>query len=195
MSYGEGYSKKKWVEKRDPSIPLTEAEVKKLKTRAMNVSLYALGNSEITRKDLKTKLYRKDIPDSIIEETLDLLEDKGYLNDARYAEAFVHSKIQYSKLSKRTIQAKLRLKGVDSSIIEKATADIEPEDEEEQAKELAQSRLRPTQKLERQKRFNTIVSYLLRRGYASSVAYSVTREVLNEEEEALEELPYSPDDE
>lgn len=195
MAYGNGYNKKKWVERRDPSIPLTDSEVKKLKTQAMNVSLYALGNSEITRKDLHSKLYRKDIPESIIEETLDILEDKGYLNDARYAEAFVHSKQQYSKLSKRNIQAKLRMKGVDSSIIEKATEQIDPEVEEEQARDLARSRLRPTQKLERQKRFNTIVSFLLRRGYASNVAYAVTREVLNEEEELAEELPYSPEDE
>jgi regulatory protein len=182
MAYNNNYKKKKYPERRDPDVPLTEKEIKDLTSKAKDLCFYYLMKTDKTRQELKNRLYQKFIPAEIIESVLDDLEQRGYINDAKLAASFVHSKTSYGNLGKRAIESKLQARGVSRDLISDATDSIDMEEEFDKAKKLAVSRLRSTKKLDKQKRYQTLLNYLLRRGYGGDNAYRAVREALDEED-------------
>jgi regulatory protein len=181
MAYGNYGKKKKYVPY-DPDAVLTEDDLKKLRVKARNLCFYYLTKTDKTRKELQQRLYQKHIPADIIEDTLNELENDGYVNDEKYANNFVRIKTEYGNLGKNGIKQKLSQKGVDRNIIDEATSDIDNDEEFEKAKELAQTRLRSTHTLDPQKRYIKLVSFVLRRGYGADVTYKAVREAIDEED-------------
>ena len=88
----------------------------------MDEQLYAaairvLAGREHSSFELRTKLKRKGYDDNSIEEVIEqLLKDK-YLNEARFAEVFVNSKIKRG-IGPIRIQLELQQRNVDSSLID-----------------------------------------------------------------------------
>ena len=179
--------KKKFTERRDPDVPLTDAERKELTSRARNLCFYYMTRSDKTRKELKTRLFQKFIPADIIEEVLNEMEDDGYVDDAKLAVNFVRNKSEYANMGKRAIENKLYQKGIDKDLIQEATSSIDMEGEFGKAKDLALSRLYSTSKMDKQKRYTKIVSLVIRRGFTGDVAYRAVREAIDEEETELED--------
>lgn len=167
-------------------IPLTPAQREKLEKSAMNSCVWHLEQAPKTRKQLKDKLIIKEIPDDIIEMTLDRLVKLGYLNDKQFSESFTRSKQTYGGLGKGGIRQALRQKGVDNETIDATLEDISDEDEYERAKLLVQKKMKSTQKLDPQKRFNRLVGLLSRKGYSGNIVFTVIKECVQEEKDGLE---------
>ncbi|HOK52144.1 MAG: regulatory protein RecX [Bacteroidales bacterium] len=72
-------------------------------------------------KKLRTLPLQSDEKASIIE----YLEKEGYINDLRYAKAFVHDKLHFDGWGKLKIKIALQQKNIDESIIESALNDID----------------------------------------------------------------------
>jgi regulatory protein len=176
-------------------IPLTEVQIEKLKASAMNSCMWHLGQGNKTRKELKDKLILKELPEDIIEETLDRLTEMKYINDEHYAESFVYSKQSFGNKGKGAIRQELRRKGVDSEIIETTLEAVSDEDERERATELVKKKLPSTRNLDRQKRMNRLVGMLSRKGYAGNIVFSVIKECLDEEAAEALDPDYDPAEE
>lgn len=176
-------------------IPLTEAQIEKLKASAMNSCMWHLGQGNKTRKELKDKLILKELPEDIIEETLDRLSELKYINDEHYAESYVYSKQSFGKKGKGAIRQELRRKGVENEIIETTLETISDEDERERAIELVTKKLHSTRNLDRQKRMNRLVGMLSRKGYAGNIVFSVVKECLDAEAAGELDPDYDPADE
>lgn len=176
-------------------VPLTDTQVEKLKVSAMNSCMWHLGQGNKTRKELKDKLNLKDLPEDIIEETLDKLTEMKYINDEHYAESFVFSKQNFGSKGKGAIRQELRRKGVDSEIIETTLETVSDEDERERAIELVKKKLPSTRNLDRQKRSNRLVGMLSRKGYAGNIVFSVVKECLDEEAAEALDADYDPAEE
>lgn len=176
-------------------VPLTEAQVEKLKTSAMNSCMWHLGQGNKTRKELKDKLTLKDLPEDIIEETLEKLAELKYINDEHYAESFVYSKQNFGSKGKGAIRQELRRKGVDNEIIETTLEAVSDDDERERAIELVKKKLHSTRNLDRQKRSNRLVGMLSRKGYAGNIVFSVVKECLDEEAAEALDPDYDPAEE
>lgn len=176
-------------------IPLTEAQIEKLKTSAMNSCMWHLGQGNKTRKELHDKLVIKELPEDIIEETLDKLTEMKYLNDEHYAESYVYSKQTFGSKGKGVIRQELRRKGIGPEIIESTLDEVSEDDERERAVELVKKKLHSTRNLDWQKRMNRLVGMLSRKGYSGSIVFSVVKECLDEA--AAEELDpdFDPSDE
>lgn len=168
-------------------VPLTDKQKDRIRTKAMNSAMWHLDQSMKTRKEIADKLALKAVPTDIIEETLDKLEEVGFLNDANYAEVFVRSRTEGRGLGKRRISMELRRKGVDEDLVAEALDEVDDETEKNIARDLVDKRLRSTQGLERSKRVNRLVGFLARRGYNGSMAYQVVKEALDEEGDLEEE--------
>lgn len=85
--------------------------------------------SEIRQKAIRDWRLEPDDADRLVEE----LTKEGFINEERYARAFVNDKFKYAHWGKAKIAAALRQKGIDSELIDSALAEVVDEEAELQA--------------------------------------------------------------
>ncbi|MER6914158.1 recombination regulator RecX [Streptomyces sp. NPDC000594] len=164
------------------SLPRDPAE------RARAICLRLLTGTPRTRHQLADALRRREIPDEVAEEVLARFEDVGLIDDAAFAGAWVESRHHGRGLARRALARELRTKGVDAAVIDSAVGRLDPEREEETARELVARKLRSTRGLDRDRRIRRLAGMLARKGYGEGLALRVVRQALEEEGEELEGL-------
>ena len=101
---------------------------------------------------------RTGVSQDVADRVFTRLKEKGYLDDEKFARWWVENRNQAKGTSKRKLQAELRAKGVDASIIERALVDTERNDQDELAKIVAKKRAR----YDDEQKF---IAYLARQGF------------------------------
>ncbi|MFC9509595.1 recombination regulator RecX [Streptomyces sp. NPDC057002] len=151
--------------------------------QARAICLRLLTGTPRTRKQLADALRKRQIPDDAAEEVLSRLEEVGLINDSAFADAWVESRHHGRGLARRALARELRTKGVESTLIDEAVSQLEPEQEEATARELVARKLRSTRGLDRDKRLRRLAGMLARKGYSEGMALRVVRQALEEESE------------
>ncbi|MDF6018406.1 recombination regulator RecX [Streptomyces sp. JH34] len=167
------------AEKGEPRDPVEQAR---------NICLRLLTGTPRTRKQLADALRKKEIPDEAAEEVLSRFEDVGLIDDAAFADAWVESRHHGRGLARRALVRELRTKGVDPTVIDEAVGQLDPEQEEETARELVARKLRSTRGLDRDKRLRRLAGMLARKGYGEGMALRVVRQAIEAEGEDTEGL-------
>ncbi|WP_443046506.1 recombination regulator RecX [Streptomyces sp. NBC_00247] len=167
------------AEKGEPRDPVEQAR---------NICLRLLTGTPRTRKQLADALRKREIPDEAAEEVLSRFEDVGLIDDAAFADSWVESRHHGRGLARRALARELRTKGVDSTVIDEAVGQLDPEREEETARELVERKLRSTRGLDRDKRLRRLAGMLARKGYGEGMALRVVRQALEAEGEDTEGL-------
>ncbi|MFF3035658.1 recombination regulator RecX [Streptomyces rubiginosohelvolus] len=167
------------AEKGEPRDPVEQAR---------NICLRLLTGTPRTRKQLADALRKREIPDEAAEEVLARFEDVGLIDDAAFADAWVESRHHGRGLARRALVRELRTKGVDSAVIDEAVGQLDPDQEEETARELVARKLRSTRGLDRDKRLRRLAGMLARKGYGEGMALRVVRQALEGEGEDTEGL-------
>ncbi len=92
-------------------------------------SLRLIEFRDRTQKELCDKLKEKGYSENDIDDEIEFLKSYGYINDARFAEHYIHDAINLKKWGKIRIRTELIRKGIDRDIIddsiEEAFLDIE----------------------------------------------------------------------
>lgn len=88
------------------------------------------ARSEQASGELRRKLRQWGISESKADEIIDSLIDRRFVDDERFAGAFVRDKIRFARWGRRKIRQALYQKGIASEIISKVLAEID-EDEYE----------------------------------------------------------------
>ncbi len=114
--------------------PLTEAE-------AYNKFSAQCALAEYCRYDIRKKLKRADADESLIDKVLNRLIKEGFIDEARYARAFVRDKFRYNRWGAQRIQHELRMKGIDQSLIDEALEEISDDDSFENLHHVIQKKL------------------------------------------------------
>ncbi|MEV0641706.1 recombination regulator RecX [Streptomyces sp. NPDC050619] len=156
--------------------------------RARAICLRLLTGTPRTRKQLADALRKREIPDDAAEEVLSRFEEVGLINDSAFADAWVESRHHGRGLARRALAQELRTKGVDSTLIDTAVAQLDSEQEEATARELVARKLRSTRGLDRDKRLRRLAGMLARKGYPEGMALRVVRQALEAEGEDTEFL-------
>ncbi|MFD9005817.1 recombination regulator RecX [Streptomyces sp. NPDC059582] len=156
--------------------------------RARAICLRLLTGTPRTRKQLADALRKREIPDEVAEEVLSRFEEVGLINDGAFAGAWVESRHHGRGLARRALAQELRTKGVDSTLIDEAVAQLDSEQEEATARDLVARKLRATRGLDRDKRLRRLAGMLARKGYSEGMALRVVRQALEEEGEDTEFL-------
>ena len=81
-----------------------------------------LGRREHSTRELRVKLCQRGFEPALVETTLDRLEAEGLLSDARFAEAFLHSRAKRGQGPVR-IHAELAQRGVGPDVIDNLTSE------------------------------------------------------------------------
>ncbi|MDQ0774075.1 regulatory protein [Streptomyces aurantiacus] len=155
--------------------------------RARAICLRLLTGTPRTRKQLADALRKREIPDEAADEVLSRFEEVGLINDAAFADAWVESRHRGRGLARQALARELRTKGVDSTLIDEAVAQLDSDQEEATARGLVARKLHATRGLDRDKRIRRLAGMLARKGYSQGTALRVVRQALEEEGQEGEE--------
>lgn len=106
----------------------------------------------------------------------------GLIDDVQYAQTLVRTRFAERGLSRRALAAELRAKGIDEGVARDALDQVDDEAELETARRLAAARSARMSSLPPDTRRRRIAGFLGRKGYSSSVAMQVIREVIEAED-------------
>ncbi|NGP89308.1 regulatory protein RecX [Fodinibius halophilus] len=132
--------------------------------------LKLLGRREHARKELYNKAYRKEYPQQVINDVLDELQEKGFLDDERFAQKFAADKSNLSKWGPAKIKSHLYKKGISNTVAERSIQQaFEGTDLKQTFLDLVLKRkkrfLREEDPYKRKKK---MVDHLARKGYRST---------------------------
>jgi len=126
-----------------------------------------------TRAELAGQLAKRGYPDDVSTRVLDRLAGVGLIDDADFAEQWVHSRLANAGKGKRALAAELHTKGVGNDVITSVLGGINPAAERGRAEELVRKKLRRENLSDELRVSRRLVAMLARRGFTQSMAYDV----------------------
>nr|WP_231869081.1 recombination regulator RecX [Rhodococcus opacus] len=148
-------------------------------TQAKDLCLRLLTDRARSRAELADRLAKKGYSADIAERVLDRLTEVGLVNDADFAQQWVHSRHTHSGKGKRALAMELRRKGIGQEDATEALAQIDSDDERARATELVAKKLRTVSADDRDRAVRRLVSMLARRGFPQGMAFEVVKEQLD----------------
>jgi regulatory protein len=130
-----------------------------------------------TKFEVVKKLNENDFNQDIISIVLEMLIEKGYVDDSQYAKNWVENRSFYKPRSKKLITWELKNKQISEDIISEVTGEMIPE--EELAMLAAEKYARRLSGYEKDVFFRRLSGYLIRRGFSYSTVNSTVQTVWN----------------
>jgi regulatory protein len=152
---------------------------------ARQIVLRQLAMAPRSRAELMQKLEQRDCPADVAATVLDRLTEVGLIDDQAYAEMLVRSQQSGRGLARHALARELRTKGIEDHLAEEALASITDEDERDRARALVDKKLRAMHGLGIQVQTRRLAGMLARKGYSSSMTFSVIREAIADAPEHL----------
>jgi regulatory protein len=143
---------------------------------AEKAAMAYLSRAEQCRRQLEIKLARKGFSDAETAVALDYLEDKKYLDDKRFCEAWIRNRLIHKAESAVKLQAGLQQRGIASDVARQAVLSAISADTEEELCKKAAERLN-----RRGKTGIKLVSALYRVGFSLKVIAKCTKSGENDE--------------
>lgn len=148
-------------------------------------ALNYLARRQHSKNEIKTKLRQKKFDKTLIEQTLNDLEQNNYVDDHSFARLFTDEKVKAKNWGKNKIKSELIKRGVSSKVIadvieEKFSNDLEIES----GLELARKKLKKliNRKLDQKKIQTGIYSFLVSRGYDYDLCKQIYAKLFQDEE-------------
>lgn len=160
---------------------------------ARQVCLQLLEIGPRTRSELASALAKRGVPAEATDEVLGRFAEVGIIDDALFASLWVSSRHRGRGLAGRALSQELRRKGVDDETIKDAVGELEPEQEEQTARELVRRKLASTRRLPTDARIRRLAGMLARKGYGGGLAFRVVKEELEAEGQDLRGLTLDTD--
>lgn len=128
--------------------------------------------------ELRRKLRAKGFDATTIHAAVDRLTNEKWLDDERFAAAYVRSRVQKSK-GRLRIRRELTRAGVDDEIVARAVGEnVDKEDEHERAVAAARKRLPILiRRHGEQAARNKLTAYLLQQGYDAALVRDIVKEI------------------
>ena len=121
---------------------------------------------EMCAADVKKRLERAELEKAEINDIIGKLIEDGFVDDSRYAGAFVRDKAKFSGWGPRKIEFELRKKQIDSAIIGKALSTIDTDTRVEKLERLLEQKLKSIKlEEERDKVMAKLMRFAVGRGF------------------------------
>lgn len=147
--------------------------------QARAVALGLLRRRLRSRAEVETALLRRGIQREVIMAVTAELRRQGWIDDARFAKAWVRDRLALRPRGMRRLRAELLAKGVSASVADEAIAALVPAGSEDGlALEQARSWLRRMRGLEPEVARRRLTGRLARRGYAPETIVRTLRTLL-----------------
>lgn len=145
--------------------------------RALQQALLFLSYRSRSESEIRQNLRKHEIPETVIDETLERLKRDGLANDNEFAQAWVENRSTFRPRSRRILAMELRQKGLDNESVHSALQNV---DDEPLAYEAAQKRATRFKELEWSEFRKKLSEFLARRGFSYAVIAPVVTRIWNE---------------
>jgi regulatory protein len=166
---------------------IDQLQAEDTRERAFQQALLFLSYRARSESEIRKNLQKHEIPEAVIEETLERLRRDGLADDEQFARAWVENRSAFRPRSRRLMALELRQKGLDDDAAKSA---LESVDDKALAYEAAQKRATRFKGLEWSECRTKLSGFLARRGFSYSVIAPVVTRIWNEthaEEQHFEE--------
>jgi regulatory protein len=137
-----------------------------------------LRRSALSVAEVRAALVEHGLDEVEVEEWIERYERFGYLDDARLAEQLVHVSAGRRGKGSGAVLQELTRRGVDAEAARAAIEGLDPETELENARTIAERRVRQLRGLARPVAERRLSAFLQRRGYSGEVIREVVAEAL-----------------
>jgi len=145
--------------------------------RAYQQAMLFLSYRARSESEIRQNLRKHEIPEDVIEQTLDRLRENQLANDDKFARAWVENRNTFRPRSRRALSVELRQKGISDEAAQSALAGL---DEEALAYEAGLKKARRLQVLEWSEFRKKLSEFLARRGFPYSVIAPTVSRIWNE---------------
>jgi regulatory protein len=161
---------------------LGEDKIAALKTadaseRSYQQALLFLSFRARSEAEIRQNLRKHDVPEDVIEQTLERLRENRLADDSQFARAWVENRNSFRPRGRRALAAELRQKGLTDEIASSALAGL---NEEALAYEAGMKKARRFEATEWQEFRRKLSDFLARRGFPYSVIAPVVSQIWNE---------------
>ena len=166
---------------------IEQLQAEDAKERALQQALLFLSYRARSESEIRKNLQKHEIPEIVIEETLERLRKEGLVNDDQFAQDWVENRSTFRPRSRRMLAMELRQKGLNDESMQSALEDV---NDEALAYEAAQKRAARFEGLEWIDFRKKLTGFLARRGFPYSVITPVVSRIWKEsgaEEQNFEE--------
>jgi len=141
-----------------------------------------LGRRQHASFELSRKLWNKDYEQKLIDEVIEELQKKGYLDDKEFIRAFVAEKSKTKNWSTKKIKSELLKRGIDSKLIDRMLNGQTVESDFENAMKLANKKYEVLLKrnLEAKELRNKLSAFLFSKGFDYELIKEVCNRLMND---------------
>lgn len=148
------------------------------KTFLLNKLLKLCSQKEICINDAYEKMQDSDLKHDEKDEIIKILCQKGFIDEKRYAKAFVHDKIFINKWGKVKIKYYLKLKKINEQLISNALSEIEKEEYIKIFLSVAKTKLKSIKENNEIKRKQKLIQYLMQKGVEFEIADEIWKRLI-----------------
>ena len=166
-------------------------QVEDARERAFQQAMLFLSYHARSESEIRQNLRKHEVPDEVIEQTLDRLRQDGLANDGQFARAWVENRSVFRPRSRRMMAMELKQKGLNEEAVTSALEDVNDEALAYEAAQKRAARLKNLEWIEFRKKLS---EFLARRGFPYSVIAPVVTRIWNEtnkDKHHFEEEDYS----
>lgn len=146
--------------------------------RAEKITMRALTRRGQSRWELQKALLGHELDEGIVEAELDRLESVGLIDDVELAATLVRTRHERKGLGRSALTAELRSKHIEQQHIDAALEQVDDDDEQSRATELAVRRVPQLHSLDAETAKRRLTGFLMRKGYSGSVVRAAVDEAL-----------------
>ena len=142
------------------------------------------AQAEHCQQEMRDKMRRWGLNDTMQDRIIARLIKEHYIDDERYARAFVKDKIRYNKWGRRKVQQALWLKHIDSDVQQRVLDEIDEKEYLDVLRPLLKQKRKSIKAASDYELNQKLVRFALGRGFS----FDIIRQCLNVDDIDLEEI-------
>ena len=142
------------------------------------------AQAEHCQQEMRDKMRRWELDDATQNRIIARLVKERYIDDERYARAFVKDKIRYNKWGRRKVQQALWLKHIDTDIQQRVLDEIDEKEYLDVLRPLLKQKRKSIKAASDYELNQKLVRFALGRGFS----FDIIRQCLNVEDIDIEEI-------
>ena len=143
----------------------------------MNRAAALCARSEQAPCDIREKLVKWGLNPGEASQVLTRLIEQGYIDESRYARAFVNDRFRFNGWGRIKIAHHLRLKGISSELIDEAMTAIDEEQYRERLLDLLRAKWRDVSSREPRAAWAAMMRFAASRGFEAGIAGECVKQV------------------
>jgi len=151
----------------------------KTESEALHKMAAYCSTRECCAHDVRKKISMMGLDVDAIERIVDRLVKERFLDDSRFANAFVKDKLKFNKWGRTKIGYELRNKGIEASVISRAIQSIDEDEYMSVLRNLLKAKKRTLNGKDERAAFNSVLRFAAGRGFESQEIFPCLKKIFS----------------